>query len=77
MSKTIRVSVAGVPLSVEFNGSTTYAEILRVYPDEGLDDIKALLAPDVSNSIRVACVKYERAEREFLRRVEEQEGAGA
>jgi hypothetical protein len=74
MSKTVRVTVAAVPLLVEYVAPTsTHAEILRVWPDSGLDDIKDLLAPDVTNSLRVACIKHERSEIAFLRRVEEQE----
>lgn len=68
------VTIAGVPLSVEYvANSDTHAEILRVWPEEGLDDIKGLLAPDVTNSIRVACIKHARSEMAFLRRIEEQE----
>lgn len=74
MSKTAHITVAAVPLTVEYvAASGTHAEIIRVWPDSGLDDIKDLLAPDVTNSIRVACIKHERSEIAFLRRVEEQE----
>ena len=71
---TAHLTIAGVPLSVEYEaGGETHAEILRVWPDSSLDDIRPLLASDAINSIRVACVKHARSEREFLRRCEEQE----
>lgn len=74
MSKSVRLMVSGVPLSVEYvANSDTHAEILRVWPDAGLDDIKELLASDVTNSIRVACVKQASQEADFLRRCQEQE----
>jgi len=71
---TAHLTVAGVPLSAEYTAnSDTHAEILAVTPEGGLDDIKSLLASDVINSIRVACVKQARQEAEFLRRCQEQE----
>lgn len=71
---TAHLTIAGVPLSVEYVANNdTHAEIMRVWPDQGLDDIAPLLAPDVTNSIRVACVKHARSEVAFLRRIEEQE----
>lgn len=74
MKSTAHIQVAGVPLRVEYDAITDrYAVIDSVTPDNGLDDIKRLLAPDVINSIRVACVKHAREEAAFLRRCEEQE----
>ena len=74
MSKTAHITVAAVPLTVEYiAASGTHAEIVRVWPEGGLDNIHPLLAQDVINSIRVACIKHERSEIAFLRRVEEQE----
>ena len=68
------LTIAGVPLHVEYEAITEkYAVINRVTTDGGLDDIKKLLASDVTNSIRVACVKHARDEAAFMRRCEEQE----
>lgn len=75
---TAHLAIAGVPLSVEYTSiNDKYAVINRVATDDGIDNIIKLLAPDVLNSIRVACVKNARAEMEFLRRIQEQEGSEA
>lgn len=74
MTNSARITVAAVPLMVEYVVvSETHVEIVGVWPEGGLDDIKALLAPDVTNSISVACIKHARSEADFLRRIEEQE----
>lgn len=71
---TAHLNICNVPLQVEYTASSdTHADIQRVFAPEGLDDLAALLAPDVKNSIRVACVRHHRVERDFLRRCEEQE----
>lgn len=72
---TTHVTVAAVPMTVEYIApSETHAEIVRVWPEGGLDNIHPLLAQDVINSIRVACVKHAREEAAFRRRCcEEQE----
>lgn len=72
--KTTRVIISGVSLVVDYAPlSDTHAEIVSVWTDSGIDDIKHLLRDDVISSIRVACVKQERKEAEFLRRCEDRE----
>lgn len=71
---TAHIQVAGIPLAVEYLGcSEKFATVASVKQEGASDNIITLLAPDVLNSIRVACVRHARDEAAFIaRRIDEE-----
>lgn len=71
---TARINLAGISLVVKYlSCSEKFATLASVKQEGGIDNIITLLAPDVINSIRVACVKHARNEAAFIARCIEEE----
>lgn len=71
---TAHIQIAGIPLAVEYlSCSEKFATVSSVRPEGCSANIRPLLAPDIINGIRVACVKHARAEATYIaRRIEEE-----
>lgn len=71
---TAHIQIAGIPLAVEYLlVCDKFATVSSVRQEGANGNIYSLLAPDVINGIRVACVKHARAEATYIaRRIEEE-----